>query len=329
QLGNKNLTITAGQFPINGINSNNISFINIQAFRLNINNTYASAGIDKISQILSSWNAFVNNSKLVLGVEFGGVVEIVSSSNIKSDIENQHLQPVNGTNFNFPFTNNEQISDQCGYSSYAYWSWRDLSSQLSSFCPTNLISSSQWAYGFISNASQPYLYQQNLSSKYYYVTFYEDYQSLNAKLDYIKRNNLAGVAIADITKDSKDLQLTNFTSGILPNKPGENKPTGTSPPTPTSSTSQSSPPNTGTIAGGVIGSIIFVGALVAVGIILYRRRHKPGKVVTTVIAMFDYVGKETNDLSFKAGDVIEVLEKGDGPNDWWVGRLHGAVGEFP
>ncbi|CAG8851152.1 8703_t:CDS:1, partial [Racocetra persica] len=83
------------------------------------------------------------------------------------------------------------------------------------------------------------------------------------------------------------------------------------------------------IVGGVIGSIIFVGALVAVGIILYRRRHKPRNVVTTVIAMFDYVGKEANDLSFKAGDVIEVLERGEGPNDWWVGRLHGAVGEFP
>ncbi|CAG8484371.1 16346_t:CDS:1, partial [Cetraspora pellucida] len=45
--------------------------------------------------------------------------------------------------------------------------------------------------------------------------------------------------------------------------------------------------------------------------------------------MFDYVGKEENDLSFKAGDVIEVLERGDGANDWWVGRLRGAVGEFP
>ncbi|CAG8484355.1 16345_t:CDS:2 [Cetraspora pellucida] len=45
--------------------------------------------------------------------------------------------------------------------------------------------------------------------------------------------------------------------------------------------------------------------------------------------MFDYAGKEENDLSFKAGDRIEVLERGDGPNDWWVGRLRGVVGEFP
>ncbi|CAG8815230.1 33575_t:CDS:2, partial [Racocetra persica] len=233
------------------------------ALRFNLNNTYASAGIDKISQILSSWNVFVNNSKLVLGVEFGGIVEIVSddSNNIKSDIESQQL-------------NHTLLS--------------------SSSCSTNLISLSQWTYGFISNVKQPYFYQQQNSSNYY-VIFYEDYQSLNAKLDYIKNNNLAGIAIADITKDSKDLRLTNFILGILPNNPGRNE----------NSTSLS--PNIAAIVGGVIGSIIFVSALVAVGIILYRRRHKPRNVVTTVIAMFDYVEKEANNLSFKAGDVIEVL----------------------
>ncbi|CAG8838154.1 22901_t:CDS:2, partial [Cetraspora pellucida] len=72
RLGNKNLTITAGQYPIKGINSNIISFINIKAFRLNINNTHSSAGIDRISQILNDWN-FIDHSKLVLGVEFGGI----------------------------------------------------------------------------------------------------------------------------------------------------------------------------------------------------------------------------------------------------------------
>jgi len=48
-----------------------------------------------------------------------------------------------------------------------------------------------------------------------------------------------------------------------------------------------------------------------------------------VTAMFDFEGKEENDLSFKKGDKIEVLERGDGPNDWWVGRVNGTVGEFP
>ncbi|CAG8773301.1 23896_t:CDS:2, partial [Dentiscutata erythropus] len=68
-----------------------------KAFHLNINNTYASAGINKITQIWSSWNDYIDNSKLVLGVEFGGIVEIVFSNNIKSDIENQCLQTVNNS----------------------------------------------------------------------------------------------------------------------------------------------------------------------------------------------------------------------------------------
>ncbi|CAG8743349.1 5140_t:CDS:2, partial [Cetraspora pellucida] len=251
----KSLTITAGQNPIKGINSNIISFINIQAFRLNINSMYASAGIDRISTILNNWN-FTDYSKLFLGVEFGGIVETVSSKNIKSDIENQNLQLQYISNLNFPFVN-EQISDPCKYSSYAYLSWENLSSLLSSSsCPTNLISSSPWTYGFISSARQPYLYQQQASSSNYYVTFYEDYQSLSAKLDYINNYNVAGIAIADISKDSKDLQLTNFILGIQPNylKGGI-------------STSS----NIGAIVGGVIGSMVFIGLFLAAGFILYPK----------------------------------------------------------
>ncbi|CAG8459888.1 15233_t:CDS:2 [Cetraspora pellucida] len=281
RLGDKSLTITAGQYPINMTDTiySYIDFVNIQAFHLNINDTTTSAGINKISQILSPWNSFVNYSKLVLGVEFGGIVEVVSddSNSIKSNIENQKLRPVNDPNFNFPFSN-EQIPDLCKFSSYAYLSWENLNSLLSpSSCPTNLTSSSSaWTYGFVSNAKQPYLYQRqnssDLSSRSY-VAFYEDYLSLNAKLDYIKNNNLFGIAIADITKDSKDLQLTNFILGIPPSpsgKSGKSGTTSTSSPSPAST----SLPNTGTIVGGVIGSIIFVSALVALGIILYRRRYE-------------------------------------------------------
>ncbi|CAG8504499.1 12027_t:CDS:2 [Cetraspora pellucida] len=326
----RSLTITAGQYPVN-LTYNYVNFVNVQAFHLNINDTTTSAGIDKFSRILSSWNVFVNNSKLVLGVEFGGIVEFVSSNSIKSDIENQHLQLVNDPNFNFPFAN-EQISELCKYSSYAYLSWENLSSLLSSSsCPTNLTSSSPWTNGFVSSAKQPYLYQQQDSSKYY-VTFYEDYQSLSAKLDYINNNNLAGIGIADITKDSKDLQLTNFFFGIQPSPLGKNGTTSTSPPSSTpSSTPRSpiSPLNIGVIVGSIAGSIVFAAALVAAGFILYRRKHKVNNAVTTVVALYDYAGKEENDLCFKAGDIIEILERGSGPNDWWVGRLRGVVGEFP
>ncbi|CAG8709935.1 13087_t:CDS:2, partial [Dentiscutata erythropus] len=180
QLGNKNLMITAGQYPVYGINFNSsiISFVNIQ-------------------------NDYIDSSKLVLDVKFGGIIEIVSSNNIKSDIDNQLLQQVNDPNFKFSFPD-EQILNQYNYSSYAYWTY--------------------------------------------------DYQSLNAKLDFVKSSNLAEIAIADITKDSKNLRLTNFILGIQPNR--------------SSNTSPSSTPfNTDPIVGGTIGSLVFVSALVAAGLL--------------------------------------------------------------
>ncbi|CAG8459869.1 15232_t:CDS:2 [Cetraspora pellucida] len=247
RLGNKDLTITAGQYSIKGLNQNIVNFINIQGFHLNINNTYTSSGIDKISQMLNDWN-FIDHSKLFLGVEFGGIVEIVTSNNIRSDIEKRNLQPVNDSNFQFPFAN-EPISDLCKYSSYAYLSWENLS-------------------------EQPYLYRQQNSPSKYYVTFYEDYQSLSAKLDYIRINNLAGISIVDITKDSKDLQLTNFILRI-------------------SGTSSKSQLNIGAIVGGVIGAIIFIGAL-AVGIVLYRR-HKEETSISKYISDTTY--SDTNHMS--------------------------------
>ncbi|CAG8459827.1 15230_t:CDS:2 [Cetraspora pellucida] len=181
-------------FDFNSTFSSFISSITVQlGFHLNINNTYTSAGIDKISQILTSWSNAINknNSNLILGIELGGVVEI-------------------------------PISDQCHYSTYAYWAWENLSSQLSpSSCPTNLNPSSQWTYGFIR------------------------------------------IAIADITKDPKDLQLTNFILG----KYGTSN---TQPPSSTSTSSQSSF-NVDAVVGGVIGSLTFISVLVAAGFILYRK----------------------------------------------------------
>ncbi|CAG8760876.1 21859_t:CDS:2, partial [Gigaspora margarita] len=206
QLRNKTLMITAGQYPINITNLSNIGvdFINIQAFNLNVNSTATSAGIDKIPQILNSWN-FIDKSKLILGVEFGGIVEIVSSNNIQSDIENQHFK-IATLNSTFPIAN-EPIPDQY-------------------------------------------------------------YQSLNAKLDYINSNRLAGISIADITKDSNDSQLMNFiASGTQPTSASVRP----SAPSTSPSTSPSSN-NTGAIVGGVIGSFIFVGAIAGVGFMLYQKR---------------------------------------------------------
>ena len=35
------------------------------------------------------------------------------------------------------------------------------------------------------------------------------------------------------------------------------------------------------------------------------------------------------DLSFKAGDRIEVIKRTPSAEDWWTGRLHGIEGVFP
>ncbi|KAF0532142.1 hypothetical protein F8M41_011420 [Gigaspora margarita] len=256
QLSNKTLMITAGQYPINITNLNNIDFINIQASNFNVNSSITSSGIDKIQQILNSWSTVIDKSKLILSVEFGGIIEIVSSNNIKSDIESQQIQIANAPNSKLPMAD-EPIPDQCQYSSYAYLSWNTLKQVLSSSsCPSNLTSSSSWKYGFVKNAKQSYLYQQDSSSTNYFVVFYEDYQSLNAKIDYINNNDLAGIAITDITKDSNDSQLMNFiTLGVQP-----------------STSTPSSSNNTGAIVGGVIGSLIFVGAIVGAGFMLYQKR---------------------------------------------------------
>ncbi|ORX61646.1 SH3-domain-containing protein [Hesseltinella vesiculosa] len=47
----------------------------------------------------------------------------------------------------------------------------------------------------------------------------------------------------------------------------------------------------------------------------------------SVEAIYDFNGANANDLSFKQGDIIEVLDRVN--NDWWRGRLHGREGLFP
>jgi amphiphysin len=48
-----------------------------------------------------------------------------------------------------------------------------------------------------------------------------------------------------------------------------------------------------------------------------------------VTALYDYTAQADGDLSFKAGDKIEIVEKGESGNEWWIGRLNGAQGQFP
>ncbi|CRG86112.1 Protein hob1 [Talaromyces islandicus] len=57
--------------------------------------------------------------------------------------------------------------------------------------------------------------------------------------------------------------------------------------------------------------------------------HLTGNNVETVTALYDYEAQAHGDLSFSAGDVIEVITRTNNENEWWSGRLQGREGQFP
>ncbi|CAO0799410.1 unnamed protein product [Mucor circinelloides] len=48
-----------------------------------------------------------------------------------------------------------------------------------------------------------------------------------------------------------------------------------------------------------------------------------------VEALYELRAPQDGDLSFRVGDLIEVLEKSDKNHDWWKGRLGDQIGMFP
>lgn len=53
----------------------------------------------------------------------------------------------------------------------------------------------------------------------------------------------------------------------------------------------------------------------------------PADKKVTVVALYDHEAEADDELNFKTGDVVEVLETSD--DGWWKGRCHGKVGLFP
>ncbi|CAG8748801.1 16127_t:CDS:2, partial [Gigaspora rosea] len=198
---NKILTITAGQYNISNINLDIITFVNIQAFRLNINTTRPSAGISDIQGIINSWSGYFDNSKLVLGIELGGIIEAITSNNLNTspDIPNQNFAILRSQNitFQFPSLIDENIIDPCKITSYAHLQWKILTSLLVPPCYSNPNqgSNSGWNYGFDSKSQQSYFFQRDNVLTFYYYISYEDYQSLNAKFDLIKKSAIVGGVI--------------------------------------------------------------------------------------------------------------------------------------
>ena len=55
----------------------------------------------------------------------------------------------------------------------------------------------------------------------------------------------------------------------------------------------------------------------------------PAPGVETVTALYDYSAQAQGDLSFAAGDVIEIVQRTDNDNEWWTGKIGGKQGQFP
>ncbi|KAF2710225.1 reduced viability upon starvation protein [Pleomassaria siparia CBS 279.74] len=51
--------------------------------------------------------------------------------------------------------------------------------------------------------------------------------------------------------------------------------------------------------------------------------------VENVTALYDYEAQAEGDLSFIAGDVIEIVSRTQNDNEWWIGKVRGKQGQFP
>ena len=58
-----------------------------------------------------------------------------------------------------------------------------------------------------------------------------------------------------------------------------------------------------------------------------KKQEIGNQVVFTVKALFDFKPQEENELEFRKGDLIDVVEKDDA--NWWRGRLGDREGLFP
>lgn len=58
-------------------------------------------------------------------------------------------------------------------------------------------------------------------------------------------------------------------------------------------------------------------------------KPKPKPAAHYVVALYDFEAQADGDLSFNAGDRIEIVEKTESAEDWWTGRVNGQQGVFP
>ncbi|PKS07644.1 hypothetical protein jhhlp_006250 [Lomentospora prolificans] len=60
-----------------------------------------------------------------------------------------------------------------------------------------------------------------------------------------------------------------------------------------------------------------------------RLSAAPTPATETVTALYDFAAQAEGDLSFKAGDIIQIIKRTSNDNEWWTGKLNGKQGDFP
>lgn len=63
-----------------------------------------------------------------------------------------------------------------------------------------------------------------------------------------------------------------------------------------------------------------------------RRAQAPAaapKKSNTCTALYDFDAQNPNELRIHKGDIIEIVERGNSKEDWWLGELNGVQGYFP
>lgn len=58
-------------------------------------------------------------------------------------------------------------------------------------------------------------------------------------------------------------------------------------------------------------------------------RFSGAPAAETCTALYDYEAQAEGDLSFSAGDVIEIVTRTQNVNEWWQGKCKGRQGQFP
>lgn len=58
-----------------------------------------------------------------------------------------------------------------------------------------------------------------------------------------------------------------------------------------------------------------------------KPKPKPKPSMPKCKALYDYNAQDTDEISFAADEIIEVIQ--EDPSGWWTGRLRGREGLFP